>query len=104
MRQMMAQPFIIYRSPFNGLVQTVPLALKGFGEAQPRKRCQRSGQTDGIQCFAQRVSLSAKSVGMNRLTKFDYFVNVLLGSFLFFHTSSFYPWAVPDKGSALLFV
>jgi hypothetical protein len=29
---------------------------------------------------------------------------VLLGSFLFAHTLSFYPWAVPVKGSALLFV
>jgi hypothetical protein len=38
---------------------------------------------------------------MNRLTKFDYLVNVLLGSILFSHTLSFYPWAVSCKGAAL---
>ncbi len=38
---------------------------------------------------------------MNRLTKFDYFVKVLLGSLLF-HTLSFYPWAVSRKGAALI--
>jgi len=39
-----------------------------------------------------------------RLTKLDYLVKVLLGSLLYRHTSSFYPRAVPGKGSALLFV
>jgi len=63
-----------------------------------------SAQTGGIHCFDQCVTLLAKSVGINRLTKFDYFVKVLLGSFFFVHTLSFYPRAVPDKGSALLFV
>jgi len=102
--QMTAQPVILYGSTLNRLVQTMPLPLKTLAQAQHRKRGYGPGQTDGIHHFAQGVSLSAKSVHMNRLTKFDYPVNVLLGSLLCFHTPSFHPRAVPDKGSALLFV
>jgi len=54
--------------------------------------------------FEQGISPFAKDVIIDRLTKIDYLVKVLLGSFLVFHTISFYPRAVSRKGAALLFV
>ena len=61
-------------------------------------------QQQAIPCLKQSISPFAKDPLIDRLTKLDYLVKVLLGSFLVAHTSSFYPRAVPVKSSALLFV
>lgn len=82
----MTQPGLVNPSPFQCLVQAVPLASENPGQAQERKGRETAGQAYGIQGFAQSVSLFPKSFRVNSLTKFDYFVNVLLGSFLFVHT------------------
>jgi hypothetical protein len=102
--QVVAQPIGLDFASFQGFVETMPLTAEVLGEAEEWEGRKRTCQTEGIQRFAQGVTLLAESMGVNRLTKFDDPVKVLLGRLFFVHTSSFYPRAVSRKGTALLFV
>ena len=60
-------------------------------ETEQRKRDQAAAQAQRIQGFKEGVFPPSQALVINRLTKFDYLVNVLLGRFLCSHKPKFLP-------------
>jgi hypothetical protein len=88
------EPGFMQLSLFQSFVETVPAALDAGIETQHRKGSHWTCPQQCVQCLKQRVPPSSKAVLIQRLTKLDYLVNVLLGSRWVVHTPSFYPRAV----------
>ena len=72
----------------------MPLAPEAMGESQHRKRFHRTCQQQSVQPHTQGMPPSLEALLAKRLTRLGYLVNILLGTRLVVHLSSFYPRAV----------
>ena len=89
--QKTAEPGGLQAALLDRFVQAVPLAAMHCGQTKLREGGEGPTQTNGVQGFKERIFAPLKAVFVEGLTKFDYLVNVLLGSFLCSHKLNFLP-------------